>query len=73
MKKRDIITNEVLHCYTGACLKAEYTAYGSLCFRVNPDIDIYTGAEAACLADGARLASVGSEEEHLFLVDLISK
>ncbi|XP_031150865.1 galactose-specific lectin nattectin-like isoform X1 [Sander lucioperca] len=50
-----------------------WTQFGSRCFSFNFQGKSWTDAENFCKSDGGNLASVHSEEEHVFLRDYIRK
>ncbi|XP_031134272.1 C-type lectin domain family 10 member A-like [Sander lucioperca] len=60
------------HCLEGPCPPG-WTQFGSRCFSFNIQGKSWTDAENFCNYDGGNLASVHSEEEHVFLRTFINQ
>ena len=62
------------HFFPDPCAGLEgYSAHGTSCFRYYTERVTQTQAETKCQVDGGHLASVHSEDEHTFLVSLVSE
>uniref|UniRef100_A0A8C9Z6R9 C-type lectin domain-containing protein n=1 Tax=Sander lucioperca TaxID=283035 RepID=A0A8C9Z6R9_SANLU len=77
-KKYKLLRNKNLtfsffqHCVEGSCPPG-WTQFGSRCFSFNFQGKSWIDAESFCKAAGGNLASVHSEEEHVFLRTFINQ